>query len=423
MKRFILRILANLGIVLVLVSCQKTPMLEFSGPTSLSFTSDGGSKSISFTTNRAWFVSSSEPWCKVSPSSGSAAEGNTTVIITVEKNHGYDSRTCTITLNVEELSKTVEISQLHSEEIIVDNKEVNVSWKPETVVVHLQTNTDFDVIIPDPSWCTAELLSTKGLEGAQVNLSIKANVTFTPRTQTILFKQKQGSIERQVMVSQSAREELVDMGLSVKWRTYNLGATNVIERGDYYAWGETDIKDQYLESNYKWYRDGDIKQVIKYNMANNPYFGQPEPDGKYVLEPEDDVASIKMGKNWRMPTYFEAMELTQNSSCEYVEDYFETGVSGMVITSTIQGYEEASLFFPLTGWRSETLKYDDKQSFTWLSTQSCYAEAGSSSLACVLIGDKSRSFFVATVWDRDLGATIRPVYDDKKHTQGIQIKQ
>lgn len=405
--------------IMAAASCQQAPFLTMNSPKSFNFSKDGGSQTFTFSTNKDWKVSSSESWCKVSPSSGNAAEGNVTVTITAEKNNGYDSRSCTLTVNVEDLSQTVEISQSFSEEIIVDEKQVNVSWKPEKVIVNVQTNTDFEVDVPDPSWCTAERLSTKGLTGAQISLSIKANVGFSPRTQILTIKQKNGSIERQVSINQGAQEELVDMGLSVKWRSYNLGATNVIERGDYYAWGETETKEQYLEANYKWYKDGDIKQVIKYNIANNPYIGEPEPDGKYILEPEDDIAALSLGNNWRMPTFFEALELANNSSCEFVENYYETGIPGIIVTSRIEGYEEASIFFPLTGYYGKTLKHEDREFQIWLSTQ----DVKMASLAKVLFGHISRTFLVVGGDYRDLGAVIRPIYDDKNHTLGIRINE
>ena len=44
----------------------------------------------------------------------------------------------------------------------------------------------------------------------------------------------------------------VDLGLSVKWATYNIGASKPSEYGDYFAWGETKTKDSFLENNYKW---------------------------------------------------------------------------------------------------------------------------------------------------------------------------
>ena len=39
--------------------------------------------------------------------------------------------------------------------------------------------------------------------------------------------------------------EYVDLGLSVKWATCNVGATTPEGYGDYFAWGETEPKDYY----------------------------------------------------------------------------------------------------------------------------------------------------------------------------------
>lgn len=45
--------------------------------------------------------------------------------------------------------------------------------------------------------------------------------------------------------------EYVDLGLSVKWATCNVGATAPEEYGDYFAWGETSPKSDYAWSTYK----------------------------------------------------------------------------------------------------------------------------------------------------------------------------
>ena len=44
----------------------------------------------------------------------------------------------------------------------------------------------------------------------------------------------------------------VDLGLSVKWATFNLGASSPEEYGGYYAWAETETKDTYTWSNYRY---------------------------------------------------------------------------------------------------------------------------------------------------------------------------
>ena len=83
----------------------------------------------------------------------------------------------------------------------------------------------------------------------------------------------------------------VDLGLSVKWATCNVGASEPEEYGNYYAWGEITSKSTYSWDNYKWseydYWDG-IRDVIFTKYDN-------ELDYKYFLDKEDDVASVKWG--------------------------------------------------------------------------------------------------------------------------------
>ena len=79
--------------------------------------------------------------------------------------------------------------------------------------------------------------------------------------------------------------EYVDLGLSVMWATYNVGATRPEQYGDYYAWGESEQKSDYLLRYYKWY-NWDASKYTKY-VAHWKYGTE---DGKSVLEPEDDAA-------------------------------------------------------------------------------------------------------------------------------------
>ena len=61
--------------------------------------------------------------------------------------------------------------------------------------------------------------------------------------------------------------EGVDLGLSVKWADCNVGASSPGEYGDYFAWGETETKDEYTIGNYKWY-DSDAGEYTKYNSTD-----------------------------------------------------------------------------------------------------------------------------------------------------------
>ena len=131
----------------------------------------------------------------------------------------------------------------------------------------------------------------------------------------------------------------VDLGLSVYWATCNLGANSPGEYGDYYAWGETETKENYNVETYKWYSS----IFTKYNTADN----------KTVLDPEDDVAHVNLGGSWRVPTIGEVDELmsTQNNSSYQWEWKSLNGHNGWLVTYLVNNN---SIFFPAAGYRYDT---------------------------------------------------------------------
>lgn len=105
----------------------------------------------------------------------------------------------------------------------------------------------------------------------------------------------------------------VDLGLSVKWATCNIGADNPWEYGEYYAWGETEPKESYVWKNYKFGENKDF--LSKYTAM----------DHKAILDKEDDVAAIKLGSPWRMPTEAEFKELIERCAWKKTEWYGRPG--------------------------------------------------------------------------------------------------
>ena len=85
--------------------------------------------------------------------------------------------------------------------------------------------------------------------------------------------------------------EWVDLGLSVKWATCNVGATNPEEYGDYFAWGETRTKSEYTDSN-----------CTSYGKSWGDIGG----------DSSRDAATASWGGSWRMPTPAEFQELKDN---------------------------------------------------------------------------------------------------------------
>lgn len=129
--------------------------------------------------------------------------------------------------------------------------------------------------------------------------------------------------------------DYVDLGLpsGTLWATYNVGATKPEEFGDYFAWGETETKNVYNAETYKYgtakkgeYDLLELDSLWKYN------FGNEHPgsiDNLSTLLPEDDAATANWGKEWRMPTDEEMIELRKNCYVVKKRDY-KNKVNGMI---------------------------------------------------------------------------------------------
>ena len=127
----------------------------------------------------------------------------------------------------------------------------------------------------------------------------------------------------------------VDLGLSVKWATCNVGASKPSDYGNYYAWGEIEPKKNYTWSNYF---DSEFKL---YNVRDG--LKQITSTGGH------DVAYEKWGDPWRMPSQKEMEELI--SKCKWTLSK-QNNVEGFKITGPSGG----SIFLPFAGWRKENIK-------------------------------------------------------------------
>ncbi|MBQ7269820.1 MAG: hypothetical protein IJS62_08230, partial [Bacteroidales bacterium] len=141
---------------------------------------------------------------------------------------------------------------------------------------------------------------------------------------------------------------MVDLGLSVKWAQFNVGATTPEGYGDYFAWGETEPKEDYSWETYKWCM-GSENTLTKYcDRSDFGYNGFT--DSKTVLEPEDDAATVNWGGSWRMPTYDEWNELIatkQNTNYKWTWKTIN-GHNGWEVFYLINGN---SIFLPAAGFR------------------------------------------------------------------------
>ena len=142
--------------------------------------------------------------------------------------------------------------------------------------------------------------------------------------------------------------EAIDLGLpsGIKWAACNVGANSPEECGGYYAWGETEEKSNYYWITYKWC-NGSFDTMTKYCTESD--YGTV--DNKTVLDPEDDVARVKWGGSWRMPTNAEQDELRNKCTWEWTT---QNGVNGY----RVAGPNGNSIFLPAAGCRNGAGIYD-----------------------------------------------------------------
>ncbi len=135
--------------------------------------------------------------------------------------------------------------------------------------------------------------------------------------------------------------EYVDLGLSVKWATCNLGASSPEELGDKYAWGEVQTKQEFTWDNYMLCKDGDYRQLTKYV----PQKYSSKVDLKNTqLDFEDDAARVHWGGTWAIPTASEIKELMNPDNCTWIRTR-KNEVPGFEVISNINGN---SIFIPFT---------------------------------------------------------------------------
>lgn len=146
----------------------------------------------------------------------------------------------------------------------------------------------------------------------------------------------------------SNNHEYVDLGLTsgLKWATMNIEANSIVGYGGYYAWGETDVKDAYNWDNYPY---GNSSSCTKL--------------GEFSGSSTYDVARVKWGGSWRMPTIDEFKELRTN--CTWVWTTI-CGINGDLVT----GPNGNTIFLPAGGEKEYSSHYDKETvGYYWTTSQ------------------------------------------------------
>ena len=276
-----------------------------------------------------------------------------------DRYHGSNVRAVRSSLNdvyVEQQSLDLGIvycGETSSKEVTI----INSSNEPITLTA--TTGEPFSFKQQDGSTMSSMALEVPGSSYSQVTVMFTAtnpgefngNVTF----QHPSLDGGQSVIPVHARAYVDTEKDYVDLGLpsGTLWATRNIGANTSEEPGDFFAWGETEPKEEYYMDNYKWY-DYDNELYTKY--CTDREYGVV--DNKSELDPEDDAAWVNWGRSWRMPSREQLVELRVKCSWDWIT---KNGMKGYLVT----GPNGNTMFLPAAG---DSFSSPNLQGYYWSRT-------------------------------------------------------
>ena len=179
---------------------------------------------------------------------------------------------------------------------------------------------------------------------------------------------------------------VINMGLpsGTMWTCCNVGAKKPNEYGGHFAWAETMTKNEYSASSYFYYDDSDLEYVKL---------------TKDIAGTVCDVATVKWGENYAIPTKEQYEELNNNCTSSWTTI---GGVGGMIFVAP----NRHKIFIPANGlWSNTYFNFNELEGFYWLSTRHEYYQ----SYAYVFGFDKESTSSGGGYTYRYYGRGIRPV--------------
>ena len=254
----------------------------------------------------------------------------------------------------------------------VDPTDISVAATRESFTITVTCDVEYSVSLSD-NWLTLNSDSNGTL-----SFTAEANSSENSRTGTITISA--GNVSNTVTVTQAGSVngyECVDLGLSVKWASCNVGASSPEDYGDYFAWGEIETKSTYASNN-----------SVTYGVIINDFSG----NAGY------DAATANWGGSWRMPTYTEIDELLDKCTWTWTT---LNDVNGYEVTGT----NGNSIFLPAAGYcKNSSLNAVGSYGYYWSSTPS----SGTNLAYCLYINSANAGIFSNS---RYAGQSIRPVSD------------
>ena len=316
----------------------------------------------------------------------------------IAANSDTEAREGKIIVKSGERKEEIIVTQKQKDALTTTQSRFEVAANGGEIEIIINANITYECTVDADasSWITPveEKVSTRGLVETKKRFAVAANPDMKSREGFIIIKS--GGLKETITVYQEAAKPIVigntqevDLGLSVVWAAWNVGASKPEEVGNFYAWGETTTKDAYY--------------INSYTLAN--YYKDAEE--AMQLDASHDAATVNWGNQWRMPTADEIMELKRSDQLQK-QRYTLNGVEGLLCTAS----NGKSIFFPNTGWRDYSSDVKDP---THLGFWSSTVSSTNTDEAYSYYSDPSGTIFegigsvLATVSLRCNGLTVRPV--------------
>ena len=292
-------------------------------------------------------------------------------------------------------------------------------------------NQDGTITMADANAVVNYFLAVEKPEGFPLHLANvngdydnEGNPTITMADANQIVNMFLSGAEPQIYYDPTNGHKYVDLGLSVNWATCNIGADAPYEYGDYFAWGETQPKNDYSYSTYKWC-NGSETTLTKYNIDSS--YGTV--DNKTTLEPADDAATVNWGGAWRMPTHDEQLALIDSCYWEWTTNYDEKGITGYIVykakseddmgvkrtlsnpatTSNSYSLSDTHIFLPAAGLSFETNLNLAGQTGNYWSTTYYSTLSTSTTGACAYFLNLHPRYARWRYEGRCCGLSVRPV--------------
>ena len=198
-------VLISTIVLLFLAGCEPDPFLVSTESSSIQLGPGMSSATISFSTNVSWTAKSSDGWLRVSPSSGEG--GEVTVTVSADANTIYSSRTATLTISTEGLSKSFSITQDENKGLLLSETNFSIGSDGGTIRIPVKANLDYVLTVADNAKSWLAVTQTKSLSDYQIVLTAAKNETYDSRTGTVDVKF--GNENAVLTVKQSQLDELI----------------------------------------------------------------------------------------------------------------------------------------------------------------------------------------------------------------------